>query len=76
VADTEPITIHVAPEAARAYNSASAEARERLEFILRLRLLASTQKLPPLLDLMEDTSRKAQERGLTPEILEGLLREE
>jgi hypothetical protein len=73
---TEPITIHVAPEAARAYNDASPEEREHLDFILSLQLLAATQKLPPLLDLMDDISRKAQERGLTREMLEEILSEE
>jgi hypothetical protein len=76
VAATEPITINVAPEAARAYNNASPKEREQLDFILSLQLLAATQKLPPLLDLMDEISRKAEERGLTPDILEEILRDE
>lgn len=76
MAATEPITIRVAPEAARAYNNASPEVREQLDFILSLQLLAATQKQTPLLDLMNDISRKAQERGLTPELLDEILREE
>jgi hypothetical protein len=76
MAATEPITIRVAPEAARAYKSATPEEREQLDFLLSLQLLAATQKLPPLLDLMDDISRGAHERGLTPELLEELLRDE
>lgn len=73
MASTEPITINVDPEAARAYNDASPEQREQLDFILSLRLLAATKQFPPLLDLMDGIGRKAQERGLTPELLETLL---
>jgi hypothetical protein len=76
VAATEPITIHVAPEAARAYNNASPEEREQLDFVLSLQLLAATQKLPPLLDLMGDIGQRAQDRGPTLELLEELVREE
>jgi hypothetical protein len=57
-------------------NNASPEEREQLDFVVSLQLLAATQKLPPLLDLMGDSSHRAQDRGLTPELLEELLREE
>ena len=55
--------------------NASPEEREHLDFLLSLRLLAATQQFPPLLDLMDDISRNAQERGLTPEMLEEILRD-
>lgn len=76
MAATEPITINADPEAARAYNNASPRQREQLDFILSLQLLAATQKFPPLLDVMDEISRKAQQRGLTPETLETLLQHE
>lgn len=76
MASTEPITINVDPEAARAYNNASPEQREQLDFILSLQLLAATRKVPPLLELMDDIGRNARERGLTPEGLEAILRDD
>jgi hemoglobin-like flavoprotein len=75
VAATEPITINVDPEVARAFNSASPEEREQLELLINLQLIAATRQLPPLEELMDEIGRKAQERGLTPEILEDILRD-
>lgn len=73
--NTEPITIHVAPDAARVFNTVSVEQR-KLEALLSLRLLELTQREESLEDVMRDISRKAQARGLTPEILESILNDE
>jgi len=72
---TEDITIRVAPEAARAYRVASEQERRKLDLLLSLRLQGALQPSGALQELMRDISRKAQERGLTPEILESILRE-
>jgi hypothetical protein len=67
---TEEITIRVDPEAARAYRAASEQERRKLDLLLTLRLHDALRPGGALEDLMRDISRKAQERGLTPEILE------
>jgi Flp pilus assembly protein TadB len=43
--------------------------------LLALRLHEALRPGGSLKDLMRDLSRKAQERGLTPEVLDALLRE-
>lgn len=73
---TEEITIRVDAAAARAYREASDEERCKLDLLLTLRLHDALHHSGSLRDLMRDISRKAQERGLTPEILESILNEE
>ena len=70
---TDEITIRVDAEAAKVYRSASEEDRRKLDVLLSLRLLDATRSRLSLPELMHDISRKAQERGMTPEILEDLL---
>ena len=72
---TEEITIRVDPEAARTYRAASEQERRQLDLLLSLRLQDVLRPSGSLKDLMRDISRKAQERGLTPEILEAILNE-
>jgi hypothetical protein len=72
---TEEITIRVDPEAARAYRGASEQERRKLDVLLSLRLQDALQPTGSLDQFMRDIGRKAQERGLTPEILESILRE-
>ncbi len=72
---TEEITIRVDVEAARAYRAASDQERKKLDLLLSLRLHDALQPAGSLQSLMREISRKAQERGLTPEILETLLNE-
>jgi hypothetical protein len=72
---TEEITIRVDPEAARAYRAASEQERRKLDLLLALRLHDALRPGGSLKELMRDLSRKAQERGLTPEILESILHE-
>ena len=74
--DTETITIRVAPDAARIFNTVSADQRRKFEALLSLRLLEVTAEDESLEDVMRDISRKAQARGLTPEILASLLNDE
>jgi hypothetical protein len=72
---SEAITIRVSREAARAYEAASEEERRKLDALLSLKLTEVMRVETPLEEVMSDISRKAQERGLTPEALSALLDE-
>lgn len=72
---TEQISIRVDSEDARAYREAPEQERRKLDLLLSLRLHDALRPSGSLKELMGDISRKAQERGLTPEILESILRE-
>ncbi|MEW5869626.1 MAG: hypothetical protein AB1894_10150 [Chloroflexota bacterium] len=69
---SEPITILVDPEAARAFRSASPEYRRKLELLLGRQLLDFAHSQPSLEQVMHEISQNAKERGLTPDILEQL----
>jgi hypothetical protein len=74
---TATISLEVDPDTARAFSSASAEDRRKLQLLLRLRLRELTERpARPLKDVMDEIGRYAEERGLTPEILESLLGDE
>ena len=72
---TVPITIHVDPEAAKVFESASKEERNKIDVLLGLRL---KELLVPtgmtLREAMDQVGREAEQNGLTPEILESILR--
>jgi hypothetical protein len=72
---TEEITIRVDPEAAEAYRSAPDDVRRKLDLLLSIRLHEALRPGRSLQEVMREISRKAQERGLTPEILESILHE-
>ncbi len=72
---THSITIRVSPEAAHAYQAATAEQRRKLDALLSLKLSEAARRPRPLEQVMREVSRKAQDRGLTPEILDELLDE-
>jgi hypothetical protein len=73
--ETQTITIRVSPEAARVYNTATAEQQRKLEVLLSLKLTEVARAPRPLEGIMDEISREAQARGLTPEVLESLLNE-
>jgi len=73
--ETQTITIRVSPEAARVYNTATAEQQRKLEVLLSLKLTEVARAPRPLEEIMDEISREAQARGLTPETLESLLNE-
>jgi hypothetical protein len=74
---TETIALEVDPDTARAFSEASSEDRRKLQLLLRLRLRELTSRpIRPLKDVMDEIGREATARGLTPEILESLLRDE
>ncbi|HAP93545.1 MAG TPA: hypothetical protein DCM26_02830 [Desulfotomaculum sp.] len=74
--ETEQITIQVDAEAARVFKSASAEDRRKLEALLSIRLSEITRTRESLKAIMNEISQKAEERGLTPEILKAILNED
>jgi hypothetical protein len=74
--ETEQITIRVDAEAAKAFQSASADNRRKLEALLSIRLSEATKPGASLQQIIGEMSRKAQERGLSPEILQSILNED
>jgi len=73
---TERITIQVDREAARAYKAAPAADQRKMGALLSLWLKDVAMAEPAALkQMMTDLSKKARDRGLTPEILENLLKE-
>jgi hypothetical protein len=74
---TATISLEVDVETAQAFAAASAEDRRKLQLLLSLRLRELTAgHARPLKEVMDDIGRNAEERGLTPGILESLLRNE
>jgi hypothetical protein len=74
---TATISLEVDAESARAFSEASAEDQRKLQLLLGLRLRELTSRpARPLKEIMDEIGRHAEERGLTPEILETLLRDE
>ena len=71
------ISIPLEGKAAEAYRLAPLEKREWLEALVNL-LVREFAKYSPqsLLTVMNEMSREAQAKGLTPEILESLLADE
>ena len=69
------ITIPLDPQTAQAYNSASVEEKRKMQALLSLwlrELAGSDQR--SLQQILDEAGRKAQARGLTPEMLESLLK--
>lgn len=69
------ITIPLDPQTAQAYNSAPAEEKRKMQALLGLwlRELACSEQ-SSLQQILDEAGRKAQDRGLTPEMLESLLK--
>jgi hypothetical protein len=75
-AETTHITIEVDEETARAYQAASEEDRRKMDSLLGLKLRSLTRSQTSLRAYMDEISRRAEERGLTPDKLEALLNDE
>ncbi len=74
---SESISISVDADAARSFKEASPDQRRKLELLLRLRLRELTvERARPLREIMEETGRNAEAKGLTPEMLESMLGED
>ena len=69
------ITIPLDPQTARAYDSASPEEKQKIQALLSLwlRELAAGE-YPSLQQVLDEVGNKAKARGLTPEILDSLLK--
>ena len=76
MAATDKITIQVDAETAQAYRAASEEERRKIDLLQNLKLRDATRSQMSIKRLMDEISRKAEERGLTTEVLESLLHEE
>jgi hypothetical protein len=74
---TETISIVVDADAAQTFYEASPDERRKLELLLRLRLRELTLgRARPLRAIMDDIGAEAEGQGLTPELLESMLRDE
>jgi len=74
---TATISIPVDPESARAFSEASPEEQRKLALLLNLRLRELTMgPVRSLKEIMDEIGAQAEARGLTPEILDELLRDE
>lgn len=72
---THTVTIPLDPEAAKAYEAAPADDKKKMQVLLGLWLRdLATSEPSSLKEIMDDLSRKARERGLTPEALDSLLK--
>ena len=71
----EQITVSVDSKVANAYRGASDSERRKLDLLVNLRLREATDPYRSLQEVMEELSRNAQQRGLTPEILQSILDE-
>jgi hypothetical protein len=69
------ITIPLDPQTARAYNSAAPEEKRKMQALLSLwlRELAAGE-FASLQQVLDEVGGKAKVRGLTPEMLESLLK--
>lgn len=72
---SKTISIHVTSEAARAYQSAPADQQRKLDALISLKLTEANRTRRSLEEIISEISRKAQERGMTPDILNSILNE-
>lgn len=72
----DQITVSVDSDVANRYRSASDHDRRKLDLLVNLRLRDATESGKSLRESILEISRKAQRRGLTPEILQSILEKE
>lgn len=74
---TTTIALEVDSEAAQAFDAATPEDRRKLQLLLGLRLRElTTRPARPLPEVMDEIGRDAEARGVTPQVVESLLRDE
>lgn len=69
----ESITIQVDPELAQAYRDADSEKQQKIAIFLNIMLKKAVNQ-KPLLEIMQEASQQAIANGMTPEILESILK--
>jgi len=70
------ISIPLDPQTAAAYGATGAEEKQKIRALLSLWARELTaRESPSLQEVLDETGRKAQERGLTPEALDSLLKD-
>lgn len=67
------VNISLDNETAKVYKRASSADKKKMQLLLSLWLREFEKPSTTLEQLMDDISRKAQERGLTPKIVESIL---
>ena len=67
------VTVSVDNEAAKIYEKASSADKKKMQLLLSLWLREFEKPSVSLEKLMDDISRKARKRGLTPDILDSIL---
>jgi hypothetical protein len=67
------VNIPLDTETARIYEKAPRADKRKMQILLSLWLREFEKPSVSLDDLMDEVSRKAQQRGLTPDILESIL---
>jgi hypothetical protein len=71
------IQIQLDNKTAQAYQAAPEDRRERVQKLISVVLQEFTETTPhSLLSLMDEMSREAKTKGLTPEILDNILKDE
>jgi len=73
---TKSITVNVDAEAARIFEMAPSEEKQKIEALISLKLTQITRDKKSLEEVMSEISNKAQKRGLTPEILDSILNDD
>jgi hypothetical protein len=71
----EQITVSVDSDVATAYRAATQSERQKLDLLVSLRLREATRSRQSIKEIAAEVSQKAQQRGLTPEILKNILDE-
>ena len=72
----ELITVSVDSDVAKRYLTASDNARRKLDLLVNLCLRDATESKKSLGETMKEIGRKAQQRGMTSEMLQSILAEE
>jgi hypothetical protein len=69
------ITIPLDPQTAQVYESAAPDDKKKIQALLSLRLRElAAGEYPSLQQVLDEVGRKAKDRGLTPEMLDSLLK--
>jgi hypothetical protein len=71
----EQITVSVDSDVATVYRAATESERQKLDLLVSLHLREVTRSRQSLKEIAAEISQKAQQRGLTPEILKNILDE-